>query len=99
MPAYSNSTPPLSLFPGDVGFSFNAEAFAVGSGKLPDVEDADTPRTLFEERITLLRDFCESIDALFGTFLKARASSGWEGQISMIRKWILSAPKVGSAAA
>jgi hypothetical protein len=27
MPAYSNATPPLSLFPGDVGFSFNAEAF------------------------------------------------------------------------
>jgi hypothetical protein len=27
MPAYSNSTPPLSLFPGDVGFSFNAESF------------------------------------------------------------------------
>jgi hypothetical protein len=27
MPAYSNSAPPLSLFPGDVGFSFNAESF------------------------------------------------------------------------
>ena len=27
MPAYSNASPPLSLFPGDVGFSFNAEAF------------------------------------------------------------------------
>ena len=27
MPAYSNTTPPLSLFPGDVGFSFNNEAF------------------------------------------------------------------------
>jgi len=27
MPAYSNATPPLSLFPGDVGFSFNAETF------------------------------------------------------------------------
>jgi hypothetical protein len=27
MPAYSNATPPLSLFPGDVGFSFNNEAF------------------------------------------------------------------------
>src|SRR5216683_2231784 len=27
MSAYSNSTPPLSLFPGDIGFSFNAEAF------------------------------------------------------------------------
>jgi hypothetical protein len=27
MPVYSSTTPPLSLFPGDVGFSFNAEAF------------------------------------------------------------------------
>jgi len=27
MPAYSNATPPLSLFPGDVGYSFNAETF------------------------------------------------------------------------
>lgn len=27
MPAYSNATPPLALFPGDVGFSFNAETF------------------------------------------------------------------------
>ena len=27
MPAYQNVTPPSSLFPGDVGFSFNNEAF------------------------------------------------------------------------
>ncbi len=27
MPAYSNTYPPLSLFPGDVGFSWNNEAF------------------------------------------------------------------------
>ena len=27
MPAYNNAVPPLSLFPGDIGFSFNAEAF------------------------------------------------------------------------
>jgi len=27
MPAYSNAAPPLALFPGDVGFSFSAEAF------------------------------------------------------------------------
>lgn len=27
MPAYNNAVPPLSLFPGDVGFSFNAETF------------------------------------------------------------------------
>jgi hypothetical protein len=27
MPVYQNTTPPLSLFSGDVGFSFNNEAF------------------------------------------------------------------------
>jgi hypothetical protein len=31
MPTYSNSTPPYSLFPGDVGFSFNNEAPADGT--------------------------------------------------------------------
>jgi hypothetical protein len=80
-------------------FGFNPESLAIGAGKLPDVEDADTPRTLFEERITQLRDFCESIDALFATFLKVRASSAWEGQTGTIRKWIMSVPKVGNAAA
>ncbi|HLK02931.1 MAG TPA: hypothetical protein VKT53_00720 [Candidatus Acidoferrum sp.] len=27
MPAYQNTLPPSSLFPGDIGFSFNNEAF------------------------------------------------------------------------
>lgn len=27
MPAYQNTAPPISLMPGDVGFSFNNEAF------------------------------------------------------------------------
>jgi hypothetical protein len=27
MPAYQNATPPISLMPGDVGFSFNNETF------------------------------------------------------------------------
>jgi len=27
MPAYNNATPPYSLFPGDIGFSFNSESF------------------------------------------------------------------------
>ncbi len=27
MPSYSNAVPPLALFPGDIGFSFNNEAF------------------------------------------------------------------------
>lgn len=31
MPSYQNVTPPLSLFPGDVGFSFINEAFPTGA--------------------------------------------------------------------
>jgi hypothetical protein len=30
MPAYSNTTPPLALYPGDVGFSFSNELPSVG---------------------------------------------------------------------
>jgi hypothetical protein len=31
MPTYTNTTPPISLFPGDVGFSFSNEAPADGT--------------------------------------------------------------------
>ncbi len=31
MPSYQNLTPPASLFPGDVGFSFSNEAFPGGA--------------------------------------------------------------------
>jgi hypothetical protein len=80
-------------------FNFNAESFALNAAKLPDVEDADTPRKLFEERVTLLRDLCEGVDALFAAFLKLRCSSAWESQTSAIRKWIMSPMKVIAAVA
>jgi hypothetical protein len=74
-------------------FTFNPETFALNSAKLPDVEDAETPRVLFEERIGLVRDLCKSVDALFEAFLKVRLSGSWESQTSGIRKWIFQAPK------
>jgi hypothetical protein len=70
-------------------FTLNAEAVSFSSLVLPEVEEADSPRTLYEERITILRDFCKSMDALYDVFLKTRASSAWEGQTAAIRKWIL----------
>jgi hypothetical protein len=71
----------------------NAEDFTFGGTRLPEVEDADSPRVLFEERITLLRDLVKGWDALFDTFLKLRCSSAWEGHVSQIRKWILASSK------
>ena len=58
MPAYSNASPPLSLFPGDIGFSFNAEAFPANgtagsqfaipeSAGLPDQEHTVRWQTIF----------------------------------------------------
>jgi hypothetical protein len=79
-------------------FTFNPETFALASAKLPDVEEAENPRVLFEERITMLRDLCAAIDGLFGAFLKVRTSSAWEGQVNTIRRWILKGAKSATAA-
>ena len=73
------------------------DPFSVGGLKLPDVEEAESPRVLFEERIALLRDLCTTLDGMFETFLKIRASSSWESQTSSIRRWILKPEKAAAA--
>ena len=80
--------------------TLNPEALAVGAARLPEVEEADTDRVLFEERIAMLRDLCKGLDALYERFLTVRCSSGWEGAVGSIRRWILtSAPKPVAAVA
>lgn len=79
--------------------ALSAETLAVGSAKLPEVEDAESPRALFEERITLLRDLSATLDALFGAFLKVRAGSSWEGHSGTIRRWIMQTAKMVAAVA
>jgi hypothetical protein len=64
-----------------------AEPLAIAGMQMPEVEEADSPRTLFEERITQLRDFVKTFDALYAAFLKVRLAS-WEGTRSHLRKWI-----------
>jgi hypothetical protein len=81
-----------------MGQQFNlnlaAESLSVTAARLPAIEEADTPRKAFEERIGQLRDLGQTIDGLYEAFLKVRASSAWESQCSSIRKWILqSAPQ------
>lgn len=68
--------------------TFNPEALFFSGAKLPEVEEADSPRVLFEERIALLRDLCRTMDALYATFLRLRASSSWEGQVATMKRWI-----------
>jgi hypothetical protein len=74
--------------------SFNPETLGCGGTKMPDVEEAEDARVVFEERISMLRDLSKGIDALFHTFLKTRASAAWESQILAIRTWITRKPEV-----
>ncbi len=68
--------------------TFNGETFAFNGVKLPDIEEAENPRVVFEERIGLLRELCKAVDGMFHAFLKGRASSGWEAQTAAMRRWI-----------
>jgi hypothetical protein len=81
----------------DFSLSLNPESLGVGSAKLPEVEDAETPRVLFEERIALLRDLSKTLDGMFEAFLHLRASSSWEGQVSALKRWILQPLKIAAA--
>lgn len=88
----------IDAFKQQFSLNLNPEAMALGTAKLPEVEDAETARVVFEERVTLIRDLCHGIDGLFETFLKLRASSAWEAQVSGLRKWIMEPTKKSAAA-
>lgn len=75
-----------------------AEGLGISGCKLPEVEEADTPRVLFEERIGLLRTFSTALDRMFGAFITERASSKWSGVVSDISKWIGSRKPKSAAA-
>ena len=78
----------LNVDGADYTLTLNGESLAVGGAKLPEVDEADTPRVLFEERIALLRELCKAVDGLFDTFLKMRAGGQWEQQVTTLRQWI-----------
>jgi hypothetical protein len=78
-------------------FTINAEQLSFSGAKLPDVEEAENPRVVFEERVGLMRELCGAIDGLFETFLKLRGSSGWEGHVNGVRRWIMQPMKTAAA--
>ena len=69
-------------------FTLNAETLSISGLKLPEVEEAETPRVLFEERVAMLRNFCQSMDEMFDAFLQRRVGGAWESELSTMRRWI-----------
>ena len=91
MPAYQNVTPPLSLFSGDVGFSFNNEAFPGGATSgtqfaipsftgLPDGGTAVRWQTIFGSNPTavniVLQGAMADVDAEYQTIDTTTLTSG-----------------------
>jgi len=85
----------LTLITGNQQFELGmgVEPLSASGARLPDIEDAETARVIFEERIGLVRDLAKAMDGLFATFFKLRASAAWEGRTGAIQKWILAATK------
>lgn len=79
--------------------ALGAETLAISGMKLPEIEKADSPRVLFEERITLLRDFMQGFDQMFDAFLKQRAGESWQGHVDQTRRWITGKSRVAGMAA
>lgn len=76
--------------------TLSGESLAVNGLTIPEIEEADTPRVVFEERITLLRDFCKGLDELYAAFLKVRAGGSWESHGGAIKKWIKAQAKAAA---
>ncbi|HEV1994018.1 MAG TPA: hypothetical protein VGR03_06800 [Candidatus Acidoferrum sp.] len=91
MPSYQNVTPPISLMPGDVGFSFNNEAFPGGAqagsqfalpsyAGQPDVGTAVRWQTIFGGAPTavslVLQGAMADIDAEYQTIDTTVATTG-----------------------
>jgi hypothetical protein len=100
MPAYNNAVPPLSLFPGDVGFSFNAEAFpAAGTAGsqfaipepagLPDQGHTVRWQTIFgtaPSAINIqLQGATADVDAEYATLDTSTATAGEARTATMVR--------------
>lgn len=70
--------------------TFQADQWQVGSALLPEIEKADTPRQLIEQRLDNIRLLARTLEAMYHVFLDLRTSSKWAGQRDQIRDWIKS---------
>ena len=73
------------------GLSLRPDIMHYGSLALPAVEDASSPRNIFEQRIDHLRDLVEGLDMVFHAFLRRRLSSRWTQTLNAMRAWAAAA--------
>ncbi|MEM1026865.1 MAG: hypothetical protein AAGJ38_02165 [Planctomycetota bacterium] len=81
--------------------TLQGDPWTVGSAKLPEVPDAQSPRELTEARLELTVILGRLLDGLYSAFLEKRMSASWPSQRDTIRTWIRTrqggAPNSGSS--
>jgi len=68
-------------------FTLFAETLAVGSCKMPPIEEAD-PRAAIDARAQQIRHVIETLDLLYEAFIDVRFGEDWPKQLLAIQKWL-----------
>lgn len=71
-------------------FTLQADRFILSAIKLPDIENASSPREELEQRLELITEMDELLVALYDTFLRQRFDASWDGRRQRISEWIRS---------
>jgi hypothetical protein len=67
--------------------TLQAENLAVASARFP-APEASEERARLEERVTQLRHLIETLDLLYDTFTRSRASDEWTKELARMQKWL-----------
>lgn len=68
--------------------TFQADMMILSSIKLPDPDEAQSPREVIEARILACRRIAEVFTRMYSRFLDVRISNNWETRREAISKWI-----------
>jgi len=67
--------------------TLQAETLGLSGARLPTSEESDD-RQRAEERVEHLRQLLETIDLLYGAFLKRRLSGDWPHELERMQRWL-----------
>jgi hypothetical protein len=68
-------------------FTLHAETLAVGSARLPAIEEEDD-RARLDERANQIRALIETLDLLYDAFGQVRFSNEWPKELARMQKWL-----------
>ncbi len=71
--------------------SLKAEDFSCNSLRTPKIEkddEDDDPDALLLEKIYLMEQCLDLLDALYARFLRVRLSSSWQEEVDLVRHWM-----------